>query len=389
MNKSDVKTLNIDEIRMKFEKNQINFKPSYQRKSGIWRDNKKLRLIDSILSGYIIPVIYFRSNPNNSNIWDVVDGSQRLSTIKEYLIENKKFEFEKYGMDKYKHYDNMTWEEFISMPWPKIFELSHCEGEDIKRMQDFKVEYILITSANEEEMIEVFQRLNSGEPLSEGEWLTCLLPSLPLWNITQEFADICYQKHKHDIYNYKKDGSIHEDFDPLRNMDAWFWANVALFIYQYEMNREIKFSNGKRTVILDEYDKLQKQYYALSDAEKNTNIELCKRIKENMIETLELFVTICKLMQNEFKRPKALFTIFAYSYINRNNLTLISNLKKHNNIFAKRIRIFSGEKIEKNDNERIINFTEEVLNLYKKHNDNTSNARLGRYRCFEKLLGKE
>ena len=384
MKKTDIKTLTIEEIKRKFEKGEIDFNPSYQRKSGVWRDSKKLLLIDSILSGYIFPVIYFRAKNDNPDRWEVVDGSQRLTVIKEYLIEKKSFDFGKYGIDKYKHYDEKTWEQFINMSLQEMIDCSREGGNDIQRMKEFKLEYVLITSATDDEMTEVFRRLNSGEPLSEGEWLTCLLPSLPLWEITKEFADYCYSH-----YRYKKNGFVHEDFDPLRNMDAWFWANVALDIYKYEINGELVFSNGKRSMICDEYEKMQNEYSALNPQKQQENKALCLTIKENMIRSLELFEKMCRLMQNDFKRPKALFTTFVFSYMNRDNRILINNLDKRDNTFSKRIRCFSGERIPKQNNEQIIDFTEQIISEYKRNNQNTSRARAERYRYYEKLLTKE
>lgn len=389
MNKTDIKTLTIDELRAKFDKKKIDFNPSYQRKSGVWREGKKLLLIDSILNGYIFPVVYFRRKSNDPDEWEVVDGSQRLTAIKEYLIENKVFCFEKYGIDAYKHYDGKTWSELIDMPLMDMCKLSHKKGEDLQRLKEFKLEYVLITSATDDEMTDVFRRLNSGEPLSEGEWLTCLLPSLPLWEITKAFADHCYTNHRGIIYNHKKNGDIHEDFDTLRNMDAWFWANIALVLYQYEKNGSLKFINGKRAVVCDRYEELQAEYSKMNKAEQEQEIALCDRIKSNMVKALDLFLAICKLMQNEFKRPKALFAAFIFSYMYRDNSALINNLLQRENTFSKRIRLFSGETINRRGNEAVIDFTTTISNDYKKNTNNTPCARENRYSCYVKLLINE
>jgi hypothetical protein len=68
--------------RMMMVSNDIDLNPDFQRNL-VWDNTRKSALIESILLGIPIPVFYFAES--KSGRYNVVDGLQRLSTIKQYL----------------------------------------------------------------------------------------------------------------------------------------------------------------------------------------------------------------------------------------------------------------------------------------------------------------
>lgn len=63
------------------KRERIHLNPSWQR-GPVWSQPKQALLIDSILRGYNIPMIYLRSLPKSSpHDFEVVDGQQRLRAI--------------------------------------------------------------------------------------------------------------------------------------------------------------------------------------------------------------------------------------------------------------------------------------------------------------------
>ena len=66
--------------------NRINMAPDFQRNAGIWSRKAKTRLIESLLIKLPLPAFYF--DTTNDEYWVVVDGLQRLTTIKEFVIDN-------------------------------------------------------------------------------------------------------------------------------------------------------------------------------------------------------------------------------------------------------------------------------------------------------------
>ncbi len=72
------------------EHNEIDLNPDFQRHGDLWSSTNMSRLIESILLKLPLPMFYFDvSNPDK---WVVVDGLQRLSTIKKFMVktENEK-----------------------------------------------------------------------------------------------------------------------------------------------------------------------------------------------------------------------------------------------------------------------------------------------------------
>ncbi|WP_258239308.1 DUF262 domain-containing protein [Arcobacter sp. CECT 8989] len=66
---------------------EIDLSPDFQRNSDLWNKTKMSRLIESILLKLPLPIFYFDvSDPDK---WLIVDGLQRLSTIKRFFVDKK------------------------------------------------------------------------------------------------------------------------------------------------------------------------------------------------------------------------------------------------------------------------------------------------------------
>lgn len=85
--KIDVKTkpMTVDLImaRIRGGSEEIDLMPDFQRRAGIWDPTRKSRLIESLLLRIPLPVFYVASNQHDC--WSVVDGLQRITTLKEFI----------------------------------------------------------------------------------------------------------------------------------------------------------------------------------------------------------------------------------------------------------------------------------------------------------------
>ena len=71
----------------KLTHDEIDLNPEFQRNEDLWDRKKMSRLIESILLKLPLPVFYFDvSTPEK---WIVVDGLQRLSSIKKFMVDKK------------------------------------------------------------------------------------------------------------------------------------------------------------------------------------------------------------------------------------------------------------------------------------------------------------
>jgi len=65
---------------------EIDLNTDFQRDTDIWSNAKMSLLIESILIRFPLPSFYF--DATNDNCWKVVDGLQRLATIKKFVIDD-------------------------------------------------------------------------------------------------------------------------------------------------------------------------------------------------------------------------------------------------------------------------------------------------------------
>lgn len=82
----DISTVNLGSMLDQLEYGEIDLQPEFQRASGVWNDVKKSRLIESILLGLPLPSFYF-SEDATSNKLIIIDGLQRLCSLKEFCID--------------------------------------------------------------------------------------------------------------------------------------------------------------------------------------------------------------------------------------------------------------------------------------------------------------
>lgn len=80
-------TIALSSIINRLENDEIDLNPDFQRNSDLWGRKQMSRLIESILLKLPLPVLYFDvSEPDK---WLVVDGLQRLSTLKKFIVDKK------------------------------------------------------------------------------------------------------------------------------------------------------------------------------------------------------------------------------------------------------------------------------------------------------------
>ena len=75
--------LPISAIADRYREDALDLTPDFQRNRGIWSTPMKSRLIESILLRIPLPVFYL--SVGAGDVWSVVDGVQRLSTILDFI----------------------------------------------------------------------------------------------------------------------------------------------------------------------------------------------------------------------------------------------------------------------------------------------------------------
>jgi hypothetical protein len=143
------------------EQNRIDLNPVYQREAGVWSDEKRKLFIDSLLNGYDVPKIYLNAfPPGEPFLWAVIDGKQRLTTMISFM--NNDFPLAEDFV--------YSGESIANGQEPRASQHFRDFTESAKEV--FKVINLSTTvtdSASEEEIENLFARLNNGEALNSAE----------------------------------------------------------------------------------------------------------------------------------------------------------------------------------------------------------------------------
>lgn len=158
---------NMNQIVKMMKNGKITFDNAVQR--GLtWTTDQKSLLIHSILTGYPIPALYTRRVVIDGNkVYDMLDGKQRAHAIYEF-IEN---EFELKNIPEVE----LESGESIDINGMKFSDLND-ELRDRVIVASFSINYF--DDMTDDEVAEMFYRLNNGKPLSAIVMTRCKAKSL-------------------------------------------------------------------------------------------------------------------------------------------------------------------------------------------------------------------
>lgn len=143
-----------DIVRM-IEDKDIKLDPDYQR-NYVWDNKKASMLIESIILNVPIPVIYVSQEKDDS--WSVIDGLQRLNSLKRFF--DGKFKLS--GLEILSELNKQ--------------DINTLNSKALRMLKNGLLRVIMIThDSNEEIKYDVFMRLNTGSVhLTEQELRNCL-----------------------------------------------------------------------------------------------------------------------------------------------------------------------------------------------------------------------
>ena len=148
----DTRHMTVDLLLDRIHNKELNLTPDFQRQPGIWKPDARSKLIESMLIRIPLPAFYM--DATNDDKWLVVDGLQRLTTLKEFVLDKTlkldKLDFLKSLEGKY--HDDL----------PRSYQ---------RRIKETQVTvYVIEKGTPEDATFNIFKRINTGGlPLSSQE----------------------------------------------------------------------------------------------------------------------------------------------------------------------------------------------------------------------------
>ena len=229
-------TWSIFETYKKLQNQTLILNPEYQRNI-VWQRDKKTAFIESLYMGIMIPPIYVVEVPGKDMLdeirYEVVDGKQRLTSIKEYL-ENK-LVLKKKSLE---YYADIFAEK-------KFEDIKNILSDETTQMLSSILDiYVITASSPEETKYDIFARLNKGaEKLKVNEIRRSIYHSdvtMQISNFVNTFMD---ENDKEKYCSYR---SIFTTNDIKRYEDfGRFYRSIAYYIRSDTKTSVVKGYNSR------------------------------------------------------------------------------------------------------------------------------------------------
>lgn len=225
----------MDTLIRRLKQGSIRLSPNFQRKE-VWDNGRRSRLIESIILRIPLPMFYVAADVEGR--WDVVDGLQRLSTIRNFVLgDEKKAKLRLESLE-------FLGERLNGKTFDDIDINSPAYQRMINTIMETEMRFTIINPGTPEEVKRnVFKRLNTGGlPLTPQE----IRHALYQGQVTDLLATLADSKSFKEATDY----SINDSRMAARELVLYF-LTFAIFPHSaYKGNMDVWLSNAMRVINL-------------------------------------------------------------------------------------------------------------------------------------------
>ncbi|MBW5414784.1 DUF262 domain-containing protein [Pseudomonas sp. MAG002Y] len=243
-----VEPKSLDALIKRIQHNEIDMNTDFQRHAELWDNRKMSRLIESILIRFPLPAFYFDASDENN--WLIVDGLQRLSTIRKFVLDKKL---------------RLNGLEFLTELNGKTFDKLHRQYQ--RRIEECPVTVYMIKPGTPDDVkYSVFRRINTGGLTLNNQEIRNALAKPRDRELLEELANLqCSRAMLGDLSKRMKDQEL-----VLR-----FWAFYRFDYLDPENKKEIASFLDKA---MEDIKKGDEQYRENFKKQYSTAIERCYQL---------------------------------------------------------------------------------------------------------------
>ncbi|MEH2055494.1 MAG: DUF262 domain-containing protein [Nostoc sp.] len=294
----------IEQLLRRIDEEALDLAPDFQRQANIWTLEAKSKLIESILIRIPLPAFYIdaTNEETDEDKWVVVDGLQRLSAFKQFVIDKSDNRLKLVGLEYLKDLNNKNYDEL--------------ERRYQRRILETQVTVYLIEKGTPLEVkYNIFKRINTGGvPLSNQELRHALNPGQAI-KLVAKLASFSEFKRVVNLSDSKKKRMDDREFV------LGFLAFYLISYKEYQEETRDSF-----------FSKALSKINSLS-SEEITNIE--ENFKKAMIAAFDIFNNdafrkISNKNKRKFPLNKSLFEVWAVNFgrLNIANIQILKDRKR-------------------------------------------------------------